>query len=95
VNKALAPRLVLVGGPNGAGKTTFARLYARSEGLPYLGTDDIALQLSPDDPARGRGPRVQPAAGRGATGQRVAGHRIPAGRREPRPQPRQGVGARL
>ncbi|WP_157271088.1 AAA family ATPase [Azohydromonas aeria] len=49
-----SPRLVLVGGPNGAGKTTFARLYARSEGLPYLGADDIALQLSPLDPARAR-----------------------------------------
>lgn len=54
MNKAPAPRLVLVGGPNGAGKTTFARLYAHSEGLPYLGTDDTALQLSPADPARVR-----------------------------------------
>ena len=49
-----ATALVLVGGSNGAGKTTFARLYARSEGLPYLGADDIALQLSPTDPARAR-----------------------------------------
>jgi predicted ABC-type ATPase len=59
MNNALASRLVLVGGPNGAGKTTFAKLYARSEGLPYLGADDIAFQLSPDDPAR-----VRVAAGR-------------------------------
>lgn len=43
MNKALAPRLVLVGGPNGAGKTTFAKLYARSQGLPYLEADDIAF----------------------------------------------------
>ncbi|MEX8505265.1 AAA family ATPase [Leptothrix ochracea] len=59
MNAAAQPRLVVVGGPNGAGKTTFARLYAHSEGLPYLGADDIAFQLSPDDPAK-----VRVAAGR-------------------------------
>lgn len=41
------PRLVIVGGPNGSGKSTFAREYALSEGLPYLGADDLAAQLSP------------------------------------------------
>lgn len=44
------PQLVVVGGPNGSGKTTFARSYAQSEGLPYLGADDIAFELSPHDP---------------------------------------------
>ncbi len=45
------PQLVVVGGPNGCGKTTFARLYADSESLPYLGADDIAFALAPRDPA--------------------------------------------
>ena len=54
MNTTPQPRLVVVGGPNGSGKTTFARQYARSEGLPYLGADDIAYQLSPDDPAKVR-----------------------------------------
>ncbi len=44
------PRLVVVGGPNGCGKTTFARYYARTEDLPYLGADDIAFELAPHDP---------------------------------------------
>ncbi len=46
-----APRLVVVGGPNGAGKTTFAKFYAHGEDLPYLGADDIAHALAPQDPA--------------------------------------------
>lgn len=45
------PQLVVVGGPNGCGKTTFARHYADSESLPYLGADDIAFGLAPRDPA--------------------------------------------
>ena len=45
------PQLVVVGGPNGCGKTTFARHYADSESLPYLGADDIAFALAPRDPA--------------------------------------------
>lgn len=53
------PQLVVVGGPNGSGKTTFARRYAASEGLFYLGADDIAFELSPSDPQR-----VRVAAGR-------------------------------
>ena len=61
MNTTPQPRLVVVGGPNGSGKTTFARQYARSEGLPYLGADDIAYQLSPDDPAK-----VRVTAGRAA-----------------------------
>ena len=46
-----APQLVVVGGPNGCGKTTFARYYARTETLPYLGADDIAFEMAPHDPA--------------------------------------------
>ncbi|QEM99761.1 Zeta toxin family protein [Sphaerotilus sulfidivorans] len=48
------PRLVVVGGPNGAGKTTLACAYADAHGLRYLGADDIAAQLSPQDPAAAR-----------------------------------------
>ncbi len=43
--------LIIVGGPNGSGKSTFALDYARSTGIRYLGADQIASQLSPDDPA--------------------------------------------
>lgn len=46
-----SPQLVVVGGPNGCGKTTFARYYARTESLPYLGADDIAFEMAPHDPA--------------------------------------------
>lgn len=52
-------QLIIVGGANGAGKTTFARQYAESLELPYLGADDIAFQLSPTNPAA-----VRVAAGR-------------------------------
>ena len=45
------PQLVIVGGANGAGKTTFARQFAQIEELPYLGADDIAFQLSPENTA--------------------------------------------
>lgn len=45
-------QLVVVGGPNGSGKTTFARSYAQSEGLCYLGADDIAFEWSPHSPAQ-------------------------------------------
>lgn len=44
-------QLVVVGGPNGCGKTTFARFYAQTESLPYLGADDIAFEMAPLDPA--------------------------------------------
>ena len=48
------PQLVVVGGPNGCGKTTFAKLYAQSQGLTYLGADEIAMGLSPADPTLAR-----------------------------------------
>jgi predicted ABC-type ATPase len=47
-------RLVVVGGPNGAGKTTLARAYAAAHGLRYLGADDLAAHLAPQDPASAR-----------------------------------------
>ncbi len=56
---SVQPQLVIVGGPNGAGKSTFARYFADNEGLPYLGADDIAAELSSGDPAL-----VRVAAGR-------------------------------
>ena len=55
----MQPQLVIVGGANGAGKTTFARQFAETEKLPYLGADDIAFQLAPNDTAS-----VRVAAGR-------------------------------
>lgn len=53
------PRLIIVGGPNGSGKSTFARNYALSEGLPYLGADDLATQLSPANPLAMRIPAAR------------------------------------
>ncbi len=49
-----SPRLVVVGGPNGSGKTTFALEYAHACGLDYLGADDIAAKLSPENPLSAR-----------------------------------------
>ena len=46
------PRLILIGGANGSGKTTLAREYISVEGLPYLGADQIAYELNPDDVER-------------------------------------------
>ena len=46
-----APNLIIVGGPNGSGKSTFALQHSRETGIRYVGADQIAYQLSPDDPA--------------------------------------------
>lgn len=48
---AAPAKLVVVGGPNGCGKTTFAKLYAQTASLRYLGADDIAFEMAPHDPA--------------------------------------------
>lgn len=53
------PRLVIVGGPNGSGKSTFAQEYALSEGLSYLGADDLAAHLSPTNPLAMRVPAAR------------------------------------
>lgn len=51
--------LILAGGPNGAGKTTFVESFLRGEGRTYLGADQIAYEMRPDDVAS-----VAVAAGR-------------------------------
>ena len=43
------PRLILIGGANGSGKTTLAREYISVERLPYLGADQIAYELNPEN----------------------------------------------
>ena len=48
------PNLIVVGGPNGSGKSTFALDRSRSTGIRYLGADQIASQISPDDPSAAR-----------------------------------------
>ena len=53
------PQILVVGGPSGSGKTTFVREAIRNTGLPYIGADEIADRLKPDDPAS-----VAVAAGR-------------------------------
>lgn len=42
----------MIAGPNGAGKSTFAKEYLgrEGEGPPFVNGDDIAADLSPDDP---------------------------------------------
>lgn len=47
----MAKQLIVVGGPNGAGKTTFADEYVARTSFNYIAADDIAAQLSPDDPS--------------------------------------------
>lgn len=49
-----APEAFVVAGPNGAGKTTLALEVARDLGLPYIGADAFAADLSPEDPASAR-----------------------------------------
>ena len=49
-----APNLVIFGGPNGSGKSTFALDHAKLTGFRYLGADQIASEISPDDPATAR-----------------------------------------
>jgi predicted ABC-type ATPase len=50
----VAPELIIVGGPNGSGKSTFAMKHSANSGLLYVGADQIAYQLSPEDPASAR-----------------------------------------
>jgi len=46
--------MLVVSGPNGSGKTTMARSYASQFGYPYIGADEIAASLAPEDPASQR-----------------------------------------
>ncbi|MDF1741059.1 MAG: zeta toxin family protein [Verrucomicrobiales bacterium] len=41
--------LIVVGGPNGAGKTTFIKAFIRDNPHIYLGADQIAYELCPED----------------------------------------------
>ena len=49
-----APELIVVGGPNGSGKSTFALEHSRKTGIQYVGADQIAYQLSPENPLLAR-----------------------------------------
>ena len=46
-------RIIVIAGPNGAGKSTFAAEYLKKEGAarPFVNGDDIAANLSPENPA--------------------------------------------
>lgn len=44
------PKLTVVGGPNGSGKSTFALRHSDATGIQYVGADQIAAELSPEDP---------------------------------------------
>jgi len=49
-----APKLIIVGGPNGSGKSTFAMDHSRITGIQYVGADQIAYKISPEDPVAAR-----------------------------------------
>jgi predicted ABC-type ATPase len=42
-------QVVIVAGPNGSGKTTFVNQYVERFGFQYLGADEIAAQLAPNN----------------------------------------------
>ena len=48
------PNLIVVGGPNGSGKSTFALKHSDATGIRYVGADQIAAELSPDNPVSAR-----------------------------------------
>lgn len=43
-------QLIIIGGANGSGKTTLAREFVEIENIDYLGADDIARELNPNQP---------------------------------------------
>ena len=43
------PTLIVIGGANGSGKTTLVREYISVENLQYLGADQIAYELNPNN----------------------------------------------
>lgn len=47
---ASKPEMLILGGPNGAGKTTLAKRFASSLNAEYIGADQIAFQLCPENP---------------------------------------------
>ncbi len=46
------PTLVIIGGANGSGKTTLAREFVALEKFTYLGADEIARELNPQQPEK-------------------------------------------
>jgi predicted ABC-type ATPase len=44
------PKLIILGGANGSGKTTLAREFVLVEKHDYLGADEIARELNPNNP---------------------------------------------
>ena len=49
--RAIKPRLYILAGANGSGKSTISKVLLPSEGLVYINPDDIAKELSPDNPS--------------------------------------------
>lgn len=46
--------LIVVAGPNGAGKSTLAYEYLEEHPAIYLGVDELAFKIAPDDPSSAR-----------------------------------------
>ncbi len=44
------PKLIIIGGANGSGKTTLAREFVLVDKIEYLGADEIAHELNPNNP---------------------------------------------
>ena len=49
--QTIKPRLYILAGANGSGKSTISKVLLPSEGLVYVNPDDIAKELSPDNPS--------------------------------------------
>jgi len=49
-----ARKLIFVGGPNGSGKSTFAIHHSARTGVRYIGADQIAAVISPENPHSAR-----------------------------------------
>ena len=44
------PKTHIIGGANGSGKTTLAREFVLVDKIEYLGADEIARELNPNQP---------------------------------------------
>jgi predicted ABC-type ATPase len=54
MKKTESPTLLIVGGPNGSGKTTVAYSLREGRDWAYLGADEIAASISPENPLAAR-----------------------------------------